>query len=59
LIVQNEDETADFVLGDPFFRNSTILLDFANKQISLYYKYVDTPIIPDVWPVAENYVFNQ
>lgn len=50
LIETNTEAEVDFVLGDPFFRNSSVQLDFSTAQITLWYKFVDTPIIADDWP---------
>jgi len=33
LISENTETTASFALGDPFFRNSTVALDFSTKTI--------------------------
>lgn len=52
MITENTDSDAGFVLGDPFFRNSTIAFDFSTKTIALFTKYVNTPIRPEVWPEA-------
>jgi len=59
LFDENTDSSAGFILGDPFFRNSTIALDFATKSISLFSKDVNTAIIPEVWPIAfDNLSYN-
>lgn len=54
MITENTDPTAGCVLGDPFFRNSTIALDFSSKTINLFTKVVNTPIEPEVWPEADS-----
>ena len=53
LIQENTSNDYGFALGDPFFRNATVMLDFEDKSITLYLKYVDTPIVPEVWPVPD------
>jgi hypothetical protein len=50
---ENQDTNNGFILGDPFFRNATIMLDWQNKSISLFDKEVDTPIVPIPWPVID------
>lgn len=52
LITENTDKTSMFVLGDPFFRNSTVAFDFVDKEIALFTKDVNTPIEEEVWPEA-------
>jgi len=54
LITENTDSTAGFILGDPFFRNSTVALDFETKEIVFFTKDVNTPIVPVVWPDADD-----
>jgi hypothetical protein len=52
LITENTDNSAGFILGDPFFRNATVAFDYATGTISLFSKVVDSPIIEEEWPVA-------
>ena len=42
MITENNDPTASFILGDLFFRSSTIELNFEDKSIMLFDKTLNT-----------------
>jgi len=59
VLLTETKETASFVLGGPFFRATTISLNFNETEIMMYENNVVSPIIPTDPAIKEILYFDQ